>query len=159
MDISNAFDNVWHEGIIFKLKQNGISELNILTDFLRNRKQRVTLNGQSSSWTSVNAGVHQRSILSPLLFLIYINDLSDGLPSNAKLFADDTLFSVVHDINTSATELNIDLKEFNDCAFQWKISFIPDSSQQAQEIIFSRKLKMFPVLNLKSILGLSETLS
>ena len=68
-------------------------------------------------------------------------------------------FQLVHDINTSATELNIDLKEFNDCAFQWKISFIPDSSQQAQEIIFSRKLKMFPVLNLKSILGLSETLS
>ena len=155
MDISNAFDNVWHEGITFKLKQNGISELNILTDFLRNRKQRVTLNGQPSSWTSVNAGVHQRSILGPLLFLIYIN----GLPSNAKLFADDTLFSVVHDINTSATELNIDLKEFNDCAFRWKISFNPDPSKPAEEIIFSRKLKMFPMLTLKSILGLSETLS
>ena len=114
LDISKAFDKVWHEGIIFKLQQNGISDdlLNILSDFLRNRKQRVTLNGQSSSWTNVNAGVPQGSILGPLLFLIYINDLPDGLSSNAKLFADDTsLFSVVHDINTSAIELNSDLKK------------------------------------------------
>ena len=94
--------------------QNGISDdlLNILSDFLRNRKQRVQLNGQSFSWTNVNAGVPQGSILGPLLFLIYIDDLSDGLSSNAKLFADDTsLFSVVHDINTSAIELNKDLKK------------------------------------------------
>ena len=112
LDISKAFDKVWHEGIIFKLQQNGISDdlLNILSDFLRNRKQRVTLNGQSSSWTNVNAGVPQGSILGPLLFLIYINDLPDGLSSNAKLFADDTsLFSVANDINTSAIESNSDL--------------------------------------------------
>ena len=112
------------------------------SDFLRNRKQRVTLNGQSSSWTNVNAGVPQGSILGPLLFLIYINDLPDGLSSNAKLFADDTsLFSVVHDINTSTIELNSDLKKINDWAFQWKMTFNPDRSKQAQEIIFSRKLK------------------
>ena len=87
LDISKAFDKVWHEGIIFKLQQNGISDdlLNIFSDFLRNRKQRVTLNGQSSSWTNVNAGVPQESILGPFLFLIYINDLPDGLSSNAKL--------------------------------------------------------------------------
>ena len=114
LDISKAFDKVWHEGIISKLKHNGISEglLNILSDFLRNRKQRVTLNGQSSLWNNVNAGVPQGSALGPVLFLIYINDLSDGLSSNAKLFADDTsLFSVVHDINTSAIELNKELKK------------------------------------------------
>ena len=144
LDISKAFDKVWHEGIIFKLKQNGISDdlLNIVSDFLRNRKQRVTLNGQSSSWTNVNAEVPQGSILGPLLFLVYINDLSDGLSSNPKLFADDTsLFSLVHDINTSAIELNKDLKRINDWAFQWKVTFNPDRSKQAQEIIFSRKLK------------------
>ena len=63
LDISKAFDKVWHEGVIFKLKQNGISGdlLNILTDFLSNRKQRVVLNGQVSTWTSVNAGVPQGS--------------------------------------------------------------------------------------------------
>ena len=116
LDISKAFDKVWHEGLIFKLKQNGISGnlLNLLCDFLRNRKQRVLLNGQISDWSDVRAGVPQGSMLGPLLFLIYINDLSEGLPSNAKLFADDTsLFSVIHDSNTSALELNSDLKKIN----------------------------------------------
>ena len=144
LDISKAFDKVWHEGIIFKLKQNGISDdlLNILSDFLKNRKHRATLNGQSSSWTNFNAGVPQGSLLGPLLFLIYINDLSDGLSSNAKLFPDDTsLFSVVQDINTSAIELSKDLKKINNCVFQWKMTFNPDRSKQTQEIIFRRKLK------------------
>ena len=76
------------------------------------------LNGQSSSWINVNAGVPQGSILGPLLFLIYINDLPDGLSSNTKLFADNiSLFSVVHDINTSTIELTSDLKKINDWAF------------------------------------------
>ena len=87
-------------------------------------------------------GVPQGSVLGPFLFLIYINDLSDNLISNAKLFADDTsLFSVVHDVNTSAKELNDDLKKVNDWAFQWKMSFNPDPSKQDPEVIFSRKLK------------------
>ena len=116
LDISNAFGKVWHEGLIFKLKQNGISGnlINLLCDFLRNRKQRVLLNGQVSDWSDVRAGVPQGSILGPLLFLIYINDLSEGLSSNAKLFADDTsLFSVIHDSNTSALGLNSDLAKIN----------------------------------------------
>ena len=83
----------------------------------------------------------QGSILGPLLFLIYINDLSDNLTNNAKRFADDTLFSVVHDVNTSAKKLNNDLKKVNDWAFQWKMSFNPDPNKQAQEVIFSRKSK------------------
>ena len=66
--------------------------------FLINRKQRIVLNGKFSSWTDVKAWVPQGSSLGPLLFLIYINDLTDGLSSNTKLFADDTsLFSIIYD--------------------------------------------------------------
>ena len=112
LDIAKAFDKVSHDGLTFKLKQNGVSGnlLNLLSNFLRNRKQRAVPNGQTSSWADVNAGAPQGSILGPLLFLIYINDLADGLSSNAKLFADDTsLFSVVHNANTTAKKLNNDL--------------------------------------------------
>ena len=91
--------------------------LKLLTDFLSNRKQRVVLNGQVSTQTSINAGVPQGSILSPLLFLIYINNLSDNLSSNVKLFADTSLFSVIRDINISAGELNEDFKKISEWAF------------------------------------------
>ena len=80
--------------VIFELEQNDIfgDLLNILPDFLSNRKQCVVLNGKVLSWASVNAGVPQGSFLGPLLFLIYINDLSDNLSSNFKLLADDFVF-------------------------------------------------------------------
>ena len=139
LDISKAFHKVWHKGLIYKLKQNGISGnlLDTITDFLNSRKQRVALNGQFSSWTSIEAGVPQGFILGSLLFLIYINDLSDDFITNVKLFADDpSPFSVVHDVNTFANKLNNDLSKINDWATQWKMS---SRSKQAQEVIFSRK--------------------
>ena len=144
LDISKAFCKVWHKGLLFELSQNGISGnlLDLLSSFLSDRKQRVLLNGQTSTWQNVTAGVPQRSILGPLLFLIYINNLSGDLSSKAKLLADDpSLFSVTHDTTTSANELNNDLKKISDWAFQWKMIFNPDPSKQAQEVIFSRKLK------------------
>ena len=71
----------------------------ITTDFFNLRKQRVVLNGQYSSWTGIESEVPQGSILGPLLFLIYINDLSDGLTANVKLFGDDiSLFSIVRNM-------------------------------------------------------------
>ena len=98
LDISKAFDKVRHQDLHYNPRQNGISSelLNTLTDFLDNRTQRVILNSQYYTWAKVEAGVPQGLILGPLLFLIHINDLSDNLASNPKLFADDTsLFSVV----------------------------------------------------------------
>ena len=75
LDISKAFAKVWHDRHIYKLKQNGIKDklLCFLIDFLKNRQQRVVLNGQFSSWTKVNPGIPHGSILGPLLLLIYIN--------------------------------------------------------------------------------------
>ena len=89
-----------------------------MTNFLKERKQRVVLNGQYSTWRNVEAGVRQGSILGPLLFLIYINDLSENLVSNPKLFADDTsCFSVIRNKHLSAQNLNEDLNEINHWAF------------------------------------------
>ena len=142
LDIWKAFDKVWHEGFLFKLKQNGIScnLLNVITDFLYQTEQRVVLNGHSS-WTNVEAGVPQGFIHGPLFFLIYINDLSDGLTSDPKLFVDDTiLFSVAQNINSTANDLNSDLMKISDWAFQWKIKFDPDPKKQPQKVIFSRKI-------------------
>ena len=86
------------------------------------------------------AGVPQTSILGPLFFRIYINDLSDGLTANLKLFADSTsLFSVIHNTNSTANDLNSDLMKISNWAFQWKMEFNPDPKKQAQELIFSRK--------------------
>ena len=144
LDISKAFDTVWHKGLIFKLKQNGVTGnlLNILIDFLKERKKRVFLNGQHSKRSNISSWVPQGLILGTLLFLIYINDSSDNLCSNPKVFADDTsLFSVVHDINQYGISLNDDLEKISNWTFQWKMSFNPDINKQAQEVIFSRKLQ------------------
>ena len=112
-----AFDKVWYQGLQYKLRQNGISGelINILADFLDNRTQRVILNVQYSSWAKFEAEFFQGSILGPLLFLIYVNDLFDNLTSNPKLFADDTsLFSVVKSVDASNIDLNNDLKKIGD---------------------------------------------
>ena len=142
MDISKAFDKVWHEGLLYKFKSLGISgELyQLLKNYLSDKLQRVVLNGQTSPWSPVLAGVPQRSILGPLLFLIYIHDFPDELKSNAKLFADDTsLFYIVKNENENANALNYDLSQISKWAFNWKMLFNPDPSKPAQEVLFSRK--------------------
>ena len=87
-------------------------------------------------------GVPQRSILGPLLFLIYINDLPNELKSNTKLFADDTsLFTIVKDENESANVLNNDLLLISKWTFNWKMLFNADPNKPAQEVLFSKKKK------------------
>ena len=88
----------------------------------------------------MTAGVPQGSVLGPLFFLVYINDLVGYLSSDAKLFADDTsLFTTVYDENIAALQLNNYLKIISEWAYQWKMQFNPDKTKQAVQVIFSQK--------------------
>ena len=144
-DISKAFDKVWHIGLLFKLNAYGVDGefLSLLEKYLENRTQIVVLNGQTSEWKEINSGVPQGSVLGPFLFLIYINDLPDGITSICKIFADDTsLLLKVLDVNKSTKKLNLDLEKISEWAFQWKMHFNPDPNKQANEVIFTRKSKV-----------------
>ena len=120
LDISKAFDRVWHEALIFKLRSYGISDslLCLFNSFLSERLQRVVLNGQAFEWRKVLASVPQGSILGPLLFLILINDIPANLECNVKIFADDTsIFSLVRDTNESSAKLGRDLRRDSGWAY------------------------------------------
>ena len=109
-------------------------------NYLDNRKQRVVLNGSYSNYSIVESGVPQGSVLGPLLFLIYINDLERNIKSNIKFFADDImLISAVKDPLITASELNHDLNIIHQWAHQWKMEFNPDPTNQATEALFSCK--------------------
>ena len=141
LDISEAFDKVWHEVLLYKL--NGISDnlVNIIKDFLSLRKQRVVLNGQHWTWVNTEAGVSQGCILGVLFFLIYIHDLLNDSNSNPKLFVDDTsLYFVVQNTNSTITDLDSDLSKMSGSDFKWKTNFNPDPKKQAQEVSLAEKL-------------------
>ena len=148
LDISKAFDKVWHSGLLFKLKAYGIEGqlLALLKDYLHGRQQRLVLNGQTSDWRKINSGVPQGSVLGPLLFLIFINDLLDGITALCKIFADDTsLFSKVYDIDISAKELNSD---FVIGFFNGKCNLIPIPINRQMKLFFLEKQKtaLIPLL-------------
>ena len=99
-----------------------------------------SLTGKSSSWKEITAGVPQGSVLDPLFFLIYISDLCDDLSCDVKLFADDTsLFTMGLNENISTQNLNSDLRNIQEWAFQRKMQFNPDPLTQAVQLIFSVK--------------------
>ena len=152
-DISKAFDRVWHRGLLHKLSALGISGslLRWFSSYLSSRQQRVLYAGSSSSWSSINAGVPQGSILGPLLFLVYINDITTDINANIRLFADDTsLYIVVDHPDTASTVLNRDLQTVYSWSQTWLVSFNPVKSKS---MLFSRKIKkpVHPQLHMNNI--------
>ena len=141
-DISKAFDKVWHEGLIYKLHSIGIrgSVLKWIKSYLHNRRQRVIVNGIPSDVRELHAGVPQGSILGPLLFIIYINDIVDVVSSNIRLYADDSiLFSIEDNSALTAEKLNADLEKITAWAKQWLITFNPTKTEN---LLISRKPNM-----------------
>ena len=92
LDILKAFGKVWHSRFLFKLQTYGVDGelLSLLKNYKENREQMVALNDQFSEWKKINFGVPKGSAIGPLLFLIYINNLPDGITSICEILGDDT---------------------------------------------------------------------
>ena len=141
-DISKAFDRVWHLGLLYKLKTYGIKGklFEWFRAYLSDRKQSVIFEGHKSSTKLISAGVPQGSVLGPFLFLLFINDITNNVTSNIKLFADDTSLYVivdnVNDLDTPAKKLNDDISLITAWANQWQIIFNPNKTVA---ITFTRK--------------------
>jgi hypothetical protein len=127
-DFQKAFDTVPHERLLKKLKDYGIQGnlLDWIRSFLSNRRQQVVVNGARSTWRPVTSGVPQGSVLGPILFVVYINDLPEMAKSQIKLFADDTkLFRRVNDAE-DCEELQEDIDALEEWSRKWLLRFHPD---------------------------------
>lgn len=133
LDISKAFDKVWHPGLLYKLEMCGISGnlLGWFKSYLSDRSQRVIVNGKTSDWCEITAGVPQGSVLGPLLFLIYINDIVNTVSHcKIRMFADDTcLFLQVDDRIEAAALLNEDIQSIYNWSNDWLIQFSPPKTK------------------------------
>ena len=133
LDISKAFDRVWHIGLLWKLRKAGICSklLKWFTSYLQDSFQRVFINGQASGWTKITAGVPQGSVLGPLLFLVFINDIVYVIRHcQIRLFADDTcLFITVDNREEAARLINEDLSHIQTWANEWLVTFSPPKTK------------------------------
>ena len=125
LDFQKAFDTVPHKRLLHKLQGYGISGslYKWLESFLVGRKQRVVLNNEDSAWTPVTSGIPQGSVLGPILFLIYINDLPDTVRNVVKLFADDTKIYSVDKDEESQQRLQEDMDKLVNWSEDWLLKF------------------------------------
>ena len=127
LDFSKAFDTVAHKRLLMKLDYYGIrgNHLNWMRSWLLNRTQQVVLEGEHSEKSNVKSGVPQGTVLGPVCFLLYINDIGNNISSNLKLFADDTLlYGLIHNAN-DALHLQRDLDSLVTWAQEWQMNFNP----------------------------------
>ena len=125
LDFQKAFDKVPHQRLISKLKSHGMgnSLINWIEQWLTDRRQRVVVDGEVSSWKSVLSGVPQGSVLGPILFLVYINDLEEGVTGKILKFADDTkLFRKVKEIGDKQN-LQDDIDKLVKWSDKWQMLF------------------------------------
>jgi len=125
LDYQKAFDTVPHQRLINKLKGYGIGGLLLkwIHDFLTNRKMRVVLNGHKTDWAAVLSGVPQGSVLGPLLFFIYVNEIPDIIESSVKMFADDTKLWRTIQSEEDEQILQHDLDRLEDWSKEWLLKF------------------------------------
>ena len=125
LDFQKAFDKVPHQRLLRKLKSHGMgnSIINWIEHWLTDRRQRVVVDGEVSSWKSVLSGVPQGSVMGPILFLVYINDLEDGVTGKILKFADDTkLFRKVKEIGDKQN-LQDDMDTLDKWSEKWQMLF------------------------------------
>ena len=167
LDLSKAFDKVPHYSLCNKLSYYGIrgKTLSWIRNFLINRHQRVVLDGFTSKSHPVNSGVPQGTILAPLLFLCYINDLPSSIQSKIGLYADDTiLYSTIHSSSDCIT-LQKDLDSLMQWATKWKMCFNPEKSEHMKithkhnPILFNYTLKNQPIKEVSSSKYLGITIT
>ena len=125
LDFSKAFDKDPHQRLLLKLQAHGVEGkvLSWVKAWLSNRKQRVQINGKISDWGCVTSGVPQGSVLGPLFFIIYINDLDTGISSDVSKFADDTKIGSVIESDQDASILQGELNRLYDWADKWQMEF------------------------------------
>ena len=125
LDFQKAFDKVPHQRLLIKLKSLGIQGkvLKWVTNWLRNRKQRVVINGKASQWINVTSGVPQGSVLGPVLFLVYINDIDEGITGIISKFADDTKIANKVASNEQTKEMQNNLDKLSEWGQTWQMSF------------------------------------
>jgi len=123
LDFAKAFDKVPHQRLLAKVRSYGIDGkfLKLIESFLSNRCQAVVLNGVSSSSVPITSGVPQGSVLGPLLFLIYINDLPNGIVSKVRLFADDTLLYLTVNTPEDLVTFQNDLNSIDNWCKKWQM--------------------------------------
>ena len=143
MDFANAFDKVNHSLLVHKLHHYGIQGklLTWISDFLKDRRQAVVVNGIRSDFIKVQSGVPQGSVLGPCLFLVYINDLPDLLTARARLFADDTAVYDVVESPEDQERLQQNLDQLAEWEKRWDMVFHPE---KCSTLLVTRSRKGLP---------------